>query len=238
MLEPSRKEVAVGNSTDEINEYQTNEQQVAAKKASSTISSTVPVANANFKAPATGVAASASPPAYAEASQPLKAVTMIGTRNNSEQTRYQVMTQQFIAESAKSTLPMLERQQRTEGKSGGGDSPATTQRNKREFVEMLGRQGISAVKKLTNQIFRAYGYVGMFSEEYDQVLAAQVADSNSTTNNSISNTYNAASAILKPIEDLAEQRRQIFKHERLAPKQPLPNPGTAALLSNQTTQQL
>ena len=78
---------------------------------------------------------------------------------------------------------------------------------------MLGRQGISAVRRLTNQIFRDHGHVGMFSEEYDQVVAAQVAESGQ---NSIKNTNHAASAILKPIEDLAEQKRQIFKHERMA----------------------
>ena len=66
---------------------------------------------------------------------------------------------------------------------------------------MLGKQGISAVKRLTNQIFKDYGYVGMFSDDYEQ--AAQVESSS----NSIKNTNNAASAILKPIEDLAEQKR-------------------------------
>lgn len=40
------------------------------------------------------------------------------------------------------------------------------------------------------------------------------SNEHSSNLNSIKNTNNAASAILKPIEDLAEQKRQIFKHER------------------------
>ena len=62
---------------------------------------------------------------------------------------------------------MLQKQRTAEGKDQVS-SPATTRQNKKEFVEMLGQHGISAVKRLTNQIFKDYGYVGMFSDEYEQ----------------------------------------------------------------------
>lgn len=36
---------------------------------------------------------------------------------------------------------------------------------------MLGKEGISAVRKMTDYIFRDYGGMGMFSDEYEQVVA-------------------------------------------------------------------
>ena len=80
------------------------------------------------------------------------------------------MTQQIIAETYRTTVPMLQRQRTTLNADGVEEvaSPATTRQNQKEFVEALGKQGISAVRKVTNQIFKDYGYVGMFSDDYEQ----------------------------------------------------------------------
>lgn len=78
MLEPSRKEVAVGHSTDENNEYQINDQS-AAKKNSTLSANKVSAAEANIGGSKESAPAQATPVA-----PPLNAMAFLGTRNNSE----------------------------------------------------------------------------------------------------------------------------------------------------------
>ena len=80
MLEPSRKEVAVGNSTDEIND------QSAARKSSTLSANKVSAAEQQQQQVEINIGGSKeSAPAQATPVAPsLNAMTFLGTRNNSE----------------------------------------------------------------------------------------------------------------------------------------------------------
>ena len=83
MLEPSQKEIAVGLSTDEINENQINGQSAARKN--STLSANKVSATEQQHAEANIGGSKESVPAQATPlAPPLNAMTFLGTRNNSE----------------------------------------------------------------------------------------------------------------------------------------------------------
>lgn len=98
MLELSRKEVAVGNSTDVVSRARESQpHQHSAGGQSFT---------EGLKQVTAGV--------------PMRNVAQVGNRNGSEQTRYQAMTLQIINESYQSALSMkLKYQQAAAGSNGG-----------------------------------------------------------------------------------------------------------------------